>query len=82
MGKKILDDTLGIDPPQVNIPPPPPPPSSVASAPDAAVAADRARRQREDADARRKRSGARSTIVTGPEGVGSSPLGVKTLVGS
>jgi hypothetical protein len=77
----VTDDMLGMDPPQ--IPPPPPPPSmSQTKTPDLAVAQDRVRRQREQADAMAKRRGRASTVVTGPEGVGATPVGMKTLVGS
>ena len=69
------------------LPPVPPPPSSGAAAvgpkaPDAAVAADRARINREAADKLAKRRGRQSTVVTGNEGVGYTPVGIKTLVGS
>jgi hypothetical protein len=79
MGKKVFDDVLGFDPP--NIPPPPVPPKSPPP-PDITAAADRARQQREAQDATRRKRGRSSTVYTGPEGVGATPLGIKTLVGS
>lgn len=77
--QKVTDDILGINPPQVNPPPPPPP---APEQPDAMLAADRARRQREDADARGRRRGRASTVVTGSAGTSSGPVGMRTLVGS
>lgn len=82
MGKKVFDDVLGFDPPNVPPPPAPPPMASMPEAPDVAAAADRARGEREARDAQSKKRGRRSTVVTGPEGVGATPLGRKTLVGS
>ncbi len=52
-------------------PPPPPPPTT-----DDAAAAQSSR------DAARRRRGAAASILTAPEGVGSSPVGTKTLLGS
>lgn len=80
MGSKVMDDWLGIDPPQ--IPAPPPPPTITLPPPDAAAAADRARAQREQQDAARRRRGRSSNVYTGAEGVGATPVQVKTLVGS
>ncbi len=69
--------------PDMPVPPPPPPPLTGATkAPDTAVAADRARVAREMADSLAKKRGRRSTVLTGNEGVGATPLGFKTLVGS
>lgn len=78
--EKVSDDLLGINPPKLPSAPPPPPP--VPPAPDAAAAADRSRAMRQQEDAKNKKRGRASTVVTGPEGVGATPLGIKTLVGS
>lgn len=72
-------DDLEITP---KIPEPPALPAFPVQPPDITVAADRARQQREAADAQSRKRGRLSTVRTGPEGVGSSPVGVKTLVGS
>lgn len=80
-GADLVGETIkGLVPemPQMPAPPtaaPPPPP-------DVAVAADRARLMRQQEDAQRRKRGRASTVLTGPEGVGSTPVGVKTLVGS
>jgi len=68
--------------PKAPAPLPPPPAAAMGAPPDAKIAADRARMAREQADAASRKRGRRSTVVTGPEGVGSTPLGFKTLVGS
>lgn len=60
----------------------PAPPQPQARAPDLTTASDRARMERESRDRAARRQGRRSTVLTGPEGVGATPLGVKTLVGS
>jgi hypothetical protein len=61
------------------IPPAPPPPA----APPPSVASENvARSAQEQADALRRKRGRSSTVVTGPEGVGMTPVGTKTLVGS
>lgn len=61
-----------------DVPPPPPPPSAPPPTPTMDEA--RARRQAEDA-ARRKR-GRAASVLTGPEGVGATPVAAKTLIGS
>lgn len=58
----------------------PPPPPVPPPAPDITTAAERARREAADAQGRKR--GRASTVVTGPGGVGATPLGMKTLVGS
>jgi hypothetical protein len=64
-------------------PPPPPPPPTVTQAADrTAAAASNVRQDRTNAEEQARKRGRRSTVLTGPEGVGSTPLGVKTLVGS
>lgn len=78
---KTVGKVLGIE----GAPPPPPTPAAVTkneTPPDVAAAADRARQAREQADAVGRKRGRRSTVQTGPEGVGATPVGVKTLVGS
>ena len=79
MGKKVMDDVLGFDPP--NILPPPAPPK-LETPPDIVAAADRSRQERDARDQASRRRGRRSTVLTGPEGVGNTPVGLKTLVGS
>lgn len=64
------------------VPPAPPTQADLGIPPDVVAAADRARQNREAADAAARKRGRRATVVTGNEGVGASPLGVKTLVGS
>lgn len=61
---------------------PAPPPVAPLPPPDVAVAADRARLMRQQEDAQRRKRGRQSTVLTGPEGVGATPIGMKTLVGS
>lgn len=61
---------------------PPPPPPAPPPAPDITAAADRARVERESADVQRRKRGRSSTVITGPGGVGDTPTGRKTLVGS
>ena len=61
---------------------PAPPPIAPLPPPDVAVAADRARLMRQQEDAQRRKRGRQSTVLTGPEGVGATPIGMKTLVGS
>lgn len=56
-------------------PPPPPPPPPVPTI-------DKARQGRDQADLLARRRGARASVLTGPEGVGATPVGVKTLIGS
>lgn len=57
--------------------------ASVSSGmPDLKAAEDRVRMERDARDAAAKRKGRRSTIATGPEGVGDTPLGIKTLIGT
>jgi len=53
-------------------PPPPPPPPTMDDA-----AASQSQR-----DEMRRRRGAQASILTSPEGVGSAPVGTKTLLGS
>jgi hypothetical protein len=50
----------------------PPPPPTI----------DKARGEAEAKDAARRRRGAAASVLTSPEGVGSSPVGTKTLLGS
>lgn len=57
------------------VPPPPPPPPSKETA-DNAVATQNAK------DEARRRRGAAATVLTGPEGVGSTPVATKSLLGS
>jgi hypothetical protein len=54
------------------MPPPPPPPPMIEDAMEAQA----------KQDATRRRRGAAATILTGPSGVGSAPVGTKTLLGS
>lgn len=53
-------------------PPPPPPTPRI----------DEARARREAQDAANRRRGRQASVFTGSEGVGSTPVGTKTLVGS
>lgn len=53
-------------------PKPPPPPPTV----------DDARGEMEAKDAARRRRGMAATVLSGKQGVGSSPTGTKTLLGS
>ncbi len=57
-------------------PPPPAPP------PPAPQISDASRRAQEEADALARKRGRSSTVKTGPDGVGDTPIQVKTLVGS
>jgi hypothetical protein len=73
--------------PKPDIPKPPAPPQVTPTLPSAplptkAAAEDRARVAREQMDATRRKRGRASSVVTGPEGVGATPVGVKSLVGS
>jgi hypothetical protein len=73
--------------PMPDIPAPPAPPTVTPVSPSAplptkAAAEDRARVAREQMDATRRKRGRASSVVTGPEGVGATPVGVKSLVGS
>jgi hypothetical protein len=75
--EKILSPIAGITG-SSSAPPPPPPPA----APPAAPTVDEARKRREAEDAATRKRGRQSTIFTGPEGVGNTPTGTKTLIGS
>ena len=57
---------------KVKLPPPPPPPPSI----DEAMESQSAR------DASKRRRGMAASILTSPTGVGSAPVGTKTLLGS
>jgi len=59
--------------PDMPAPPPPPPPPPTT---DDAAASQSQR------DEMRRRRGAQASILTSPEGVGSAPVGTKTLLGS
>lgn len=54
-------------------PPPPPPPTPTI---------DKARERRDQQDMLARRRGAKASVLTGPEGVASTPVGTKTLIGS
>ena len=56
------------------------PPAPPAPAPVPTI--DDAKAEQDSKDAARRRRGAAATILTGPEGVGSSPVGTKTLLGT
>jgi len=43
---------------------------------------DNARARQQSDDALRRKRGRQASVLTGPEGVGSSPVGTKTLIGS
>jgi hypothetical protein len=58
--------------PNMSAPPPPPPPPTTD---------DAAAMQSRNDEARRRR-GSQASILTSPEGVGSAPVGTKTLLGS
>lgn len=79
--EKVFDTVLGGGGGQAQVaaptPPPPPPAPPVVTA-----AADRVRMERESKDVQNRKRGRASTVVTGPEGVGATPIGMKTLVGS
>ncbi len=59
--------------PDMPAPPPPPPPPPTTD--DAATS-------QSQRDEMRRRRGAQASILTSPEGVGSAPVGTKTLLGS
>lgn len=59
--------------PDMPAPPPPPPPPPTMD--DASAA-------QSQQDEMRRRRGAQASILTSPEGVGSAPVGTKTLLGS
>jgi hypothetical protein len=61
-------------------PPPPAAPPPAPTVTDAQARAQADRRQAEAAQTRKR--GRASTVLTGPEGVGNTPVQVKTLVGS
>jgi hypothetical protein len=63
----------GGDSPAPLPPPPAPPPPTVN---------DAARVSRDQADALRRKRGRASSVKTGAEGVGDTPVATKTLVGS
>lgn len=54
------------------MPPPPPPPPQI----------DEATERTKEQDAARRRRGYSATVLTSPTGVGTSPVGTKTLLGS
>lgn len=56
------------------LPPPPKPP--------AVPTIDQARIRQEASDAQLRKRGARQSVLTGPEGVGNTPVQVKSLIGS
>lgn len=57
---------------------PPPPPAPPAPVPTV----DDARKRRESMDAQTRKRGYASTVVTGADGVGATPVQAKTLFGS
>ena len=59
--------------PDMPAPPPPPPPPPTM---------DDASASQSQRDEMRRRRGAQASILTSPEGVGSAPVGTKTLLGS
>lgn len=59
-------------PKQPKLPPPPPPPPTVDDAMMSQNAMDTARR----------RKGSAATILTGPSGINSSPVGTSSLLGA
>ena len=61
--------------PNVQAPPPPPPPPPVPTI-------DKAAERRQAADALARKKGHAASVLTGPEGVGATPLQTKTLIGS
>jgi len=69
-----MENLFGGGAPAVQVPAPPPPPPPVPTI-------DQARQRRDQADELALRRGRKSTIKTGPEGVGS-PSTAKTLFGS
>ena len=66
----------------ISAPPPSPVAASLTGTPDLKAAEDRVRQERDARDALNRRRGRRSTIATGPEGVGDTPLGIKSLIGT
>jgi len=60
------------------MPPPPAPPPAAPLPPSI----DEARRRRQAQDAAARRQGRQASILTGPEGVGSTPVATRTLIGS
>lgn len=56
-------------------PPPPAPPPPVPTI-------DKARERIDQQDALTRKRGARASVLTGPDGVGATPVGTKTLIGS
>lgn len=72
---------LGLTPPAQDGAPPTPPPSPVLP-PSVADASARIRAQRQSADDQQRKRGQKASIFTSDVGVGATPLGRKTLVGS
>lgn len=71
---EIFDGLLGGGQ-AVQAPAPPAPPPPVPTI-------DQARQRRDAADMAAKKKGQAASVLTGPEGVGATPLQTKTLIGS
>lgn len=71
--------------PQMPEIPKPPKPPAIAASQSASVGtatANTARAQQDALDAQRRKRGLASNVYTGREGVGATPVGTRTLVGS
>jgi len=65
-------EILGLGAKTPAAPPPPPPAPTI----------DEAARRRQAADAMSRKRGQAASVLTGPEGVGPTPVQTKTLIGS